>query len=86
LLGQDRATRFARAAINQPLPDNTLGHTDMKNRISRLVWDDQGQDLIEYAMLAGFIALSCVVAISLLGGSLAGGYNNIAIAIGSVGT
>ena len=58
----------------------------MKNRISRFVWDDKGQDLIEYAMLTAFIALSCIAVLGLLGGSLVGGYNNIAIAIGSVGT
>jgi Flp pilus assembly pilin Flp len=58
----------------------------MKHLISRVVWDDQGQDLIEYAMLVGFVVLSCVAVISLLGINLTGGWNSIAVAIGSVGT
>jgi Flp pilus assembly pilin Flp len=58
----------------------------MKHLISRFVWDDQGQDLIEYAMLVAFIALSCIATIGLLGISLTGGWNSIALEIGSVGT
>jgi Flp pilus assembly pilin Flp len=33
----------------------------MKNLISRFVRDDEGQDLIEYAFLAVFIALAVTV-------------------------
>ena len=35
----------------------------MKNLIARFIRDDQGQDLIEYALLAGFIALAAVLMI-----------------------
>ena len=39
----------------------------MKNLFNRFVRDDQGQDLIEYALLAGFISLVAVAAITAVG-------------------
>lgn len=36
----------------------------MKSLPSRFITEDEGQDLIEYALLAGLIALLCVVAIT----------------------
>jgi pilus assembly protein Flp/PilA len=42
----------------------------MKNLFNRFVREDAGQDLIEYALLAGFISLVAVVAITATGTSL----------------
>ena len=42
----------------------------MKNLLNRFVRDEQGQDLIEYALLAGFISLVAVAAITATGTSL----------------
>ena len=42
----------------------------MKNLIKRFVREEEGQDLIEYALLAGLIALACVVALTATGASL----------------
>jgi len=42
----------------------------MKTSVLRLVRDDAGQDLIEYALLAAFIALACVAAMTLVGGGI----------------
>jgi pilus assembly protein Flp/PilA len=39
----------------------------MKNLFNRFVREDAGQDLIEYALLAGLISLVCVLAISAAG-------------------
>ena len=39
----------------------------MKGLMVRFVREDQGQDLIEYALLAGFISLVAVVAITAVG-------------------
>ena len=39
----------------------------MKSLIVRFVREDAGQDLIEYALLAGFISLVAVAAIILVG-------------------
>ena len=45
----------------------------MKTLFVRLVRDEAGQDLIEYALLAAFIALACVAAMTFVGG----GINNL---------
>ena len=39
----------------------------MRRTIRSLVSDDAGQDIVEYALLLGFVALVCVVAITSLG-------------------
>jgi pilus assembly protein Flp/PilA len=39
----------------------------MKNLFNRFVREEQGQDLIEYALLAGFISLVAVAAITAVG-------------------
>lgn len=38
--------------------------------IARLAAEDEGQDLIEYALLAGLIALVCVASITKIGDKL----------------
>ena len=42
----------------------------MKNLFNRFVREEQGQDLIEYALLAGLISLASVAAITTLGGAI----------------
>lgn len=42
----------------------------MKALFARLVHDDEGQDLIEYALLAAFISLACLVAMETVGGRI----------------
>jgi pilus assembly protein Flp/PilA len=49
----------------------------MKNLFNRFTREDQGQDLIEYALLAGFISLVAVVAITNVGTGVNAVYNNI---------
>ena len=49
----------------------------MKNVIARFIRDDQGQDLIEYALLAGFISLVAVVAITNVGTGINAVYTNM---------
>jgi Flp pilus assembly pilin Flp len=36
---------------------------NMKNFMLSLICDEQGQDLIEYALLAGLISILCVAAV-----------------------
>jgi Flp pilus assembly pilin Flp len=38
--------------------------------VARLVGDDEGQDLIEYALLAGLIALVAVVGVTAVGNAV----------------
>jgi pilus assembly protein Flp/PilA len=49
----------------------------MKNLLARFVRDDQGQDLIEYALLAGFISLVAVTAITNVGAGVNTVYGNV---------
>ena len=49
----------------------------MKALLKRFVRDEEGQDLIEYALLAGFISLVAVVAITQVGQGVNGVYGNI---------
>lgn len=44
--------------------------------------DEKGQDLSEYALLIGFIALVVLVAVTLLGTNITAVFNNIAAAVG----
>jgi pilus assembly protein Flp/PilA len=39
----------------------------MKNLLARFIREDEGQDLIEYALLAGLITTAVVATISLVG-------------------
>ena len=39
----------------------------MKNMLVRLMRDDEGQDLVEYAMLVSLIALVCVAGVGTFG-------------------
>jgi Flp pilus assembly pilin Flp len=44
----------------------------------RKLWrDEEGVQLVEYAMLAFFIAIACFVAIQQIGTTVAGFYSNI---------
>jgi pilus assembly protein Flp/PilA len=49
----------------------------MKNLIVRFVREDEGQDLIEYALLAAFISLAAVLAIQNLGSSVNNVYTKV---------
>ena len=56
----------------------------MKNLFNRFVREEQGQDLIEYALLAGFISLVAVVAITNVGSGVNKVYDNINTQVGSI--
>jgi len=45
--------------------------------------DEKGQDLSEYAMLIGVIAIVVLVAVELLGGNLLGVFSDIATEVGT---
>jgi pilus assembly protein Flp/PilA len=53
----------------------------MKNLIARFVRDEQGQDLIEYALLAGFISLVVVGAVTVVGTALDTHYDAVGTAV-----
>lgn len=55
----------------------------MKNLIVRFVREEEGQDLIEYALLAAFISLAAVLAIQGLGSAVNSVYNTISSTLGA---
>jgi Flp pilus assembly pilin Flp len=49
----------------------------MRQLLSRLICEDRGQDLVEYAFLAIFIALAVTVGLQALTSGLNSGYSNL---------
>jgi pilus assembly protein Flp/PilA len=58
----------------------------MKTMLVRLVRDDQGQDLIEYALLAAFISLAAVLAIQQLGTAVNNVYTKVSSTLNTAGS
>ena len=52
----------------------------MRRRVTCGLRDDQGQDVVEYALLASFISIAAVLTISAIGPLLSGLYTKIASA------
>lgn len=52
--------------------------TSAKNLFLNLVRDEQGQDLIEYALLATFVSLLAIVGAGILGTALNNWYQQVA--------
>lgn len=50
----------------------------MKKLIAHLVWDDQGQDLIEYVLIGSFVSIAVLLAATNLGTQLAAWYQAMA--------
>jgi Flp pilus assembly pilin Flp len=50
----------------------------MKTFVSHLVWDDQGQDLIEYVLIGSFVSIGALAGATLLGTNLNNWYNAVA--------
>jgi pilus assembly protein Flp/PilA len=53
----------------------------MKNMLKRFVREEAGQDLIEYALLAGLISIVCVLAITNVGTKVSGLFVNVQTSI-----
>lgn len=55
----------------------------MKNVMKRLLTETEGQDLIEYALLAALIALAAITAMSNLGTAINGKFNAVSSSLSS---
>ena len=83
-----------RAALARDVPHGVrtkLGRSASKRRrhvvrdlFLRLVREDEGQDLIEYALLAGFISLMAVVAITNVGSGVNTVYGNVQTQVAAI--
>jgi Flp pilus assembly pilin Flp len=51
----------------------------LQNFFARLLRDEQGQDLIEYALLATFVSLVAIGGAGILGLALDNWYNQVAV-------
>jgi pilus assembly protein Flp/PilA len=49
----------------------------MKNFIARFVREDEGQDLVEYALLIAFVSLAAIVGMQALGTAINTKYKSI---------
>jgi Flp pilus assembly pilin Flp len=49
----------------------------MKNLIARFVREEEGQDLIEYALLGSFVSLAAYAGANFLGDELNGWYSDV---------
>ena len=61
--------------------ETTLGRRHLnaaKNLVARVVKDEEGQDLIEYALLATFVSLVAIGGATLLGTALNHWYSTVA--------
>jgi pilus assembly protein Flp/PilA len=58
----------------------------MKSLIVRFVREDQGQDLIEYALLASFLSVAAAVGATAAGTSLNTWYNNLSTRVNAMAT
>ena len=58
----------------------------MKNLFHRVVREEEGQDLIEYALLAGLISLASIAAITTLGGNIQTKFTDVGAAVLAAGT
>jgi len=47
------------------------------NVIRRLIIEEEGQGLVEYALIIGLVTLFCVLAIGAAGGALSGWWSNL---------
>lgn len=58
----------------------------MQEMIRKMWRDDDGQDLIEYALIAGLISLVCWVAIQTAGNTISTVWTSVTTALTAAGT
>lgn len=55
----------------------------MRQALRHLLDDEAGQDLPEYAVLIGLVALTVIAAVALLGGNISTTFNDVGSSISS---
>jgi Flp pilus assembly pilin Flp len=66
----------------QHTPDwSGQGRTRIMELVDRIVREEEGQDLIEYALIAGFISVICYVAIKATGTSVSKIWDKVKTAV-----
>jgi pilus assembly protein Flp/PilA len=77
---RDRGITIAAGSSHNARPPTRRGEKSMEfiNRVRSFVRDEEGQDLLEYALLIALIALVCVGAVALAGTKVSTVFTNIA--------
>ncbi len=55
-------------------------------RISLFIWDESGQDVVEYGLLIATIAIVVLLGVGVFGGNINTWFQNLAARITTVGT
>ena len=58
----------------------------MKQFLIRLIRDEQGQDLVEYALIVAAVGLALITTVNTLSGAIVSLYSSIAQGLASIGT
>ena len=56
------------------------------NLLHRLIREEEGQDLIEYVLLAAGIAIICIPTVPVLGAALSTRYTTITTSVNTIGS
>jgi pilus assembly protein Flp/PilA len=67
-----------------PMLTKSKGKTDMMNLLKRLWKEEQGQDLIEYALLVALVALAATAGMNALANSINTEFNNLGTSLTTV--
>jgi pilus assembly protein Flp/PilA len=65
------------------LADRRRGSRVVTSLLVRLAREDDGQDLVEYALLITFIALACIVGMQQLGTAINNKYTSLSTSLAS---
>jgi len=58
----------------------------MKQFLIRLIRDEQGQDLVEYALIVAAVGLALITTVNTLSGAIVSLYSSITQGLASIGT
>jgi len=81
--GLERFPLRRAAAVFTITGQGKRGAFGMKQLFVRLAREEEGQDLVEYALLITFIALACIVGMQQLGTAINNRYNSISSSLAS---
>lgn len=72
-----RSVNGASGRVDQP----RVTERAMKKLLKRLIREDDGQDVIEYALLAAGISIAAIPTIPLIGAAVLANYNDVLAAL-----
>jgi pilus assembly protein Flp/PilA len=68
-------------ALGSRYPEYMISHSAMFSSLRRLLSDDRGQGLVEYALIVALVSIVAIAALKFLGGKASNTLNNAANAI-----